>query len=263
MTNKNSNNNMDITREILTPRQFNKSMARMLTWGYLICAVVSFLLGSWMLSYTGGAYDPESLMGAPGLTQEWFPFAITFKSIYILPLLICVVCYVAMYFTASEKAQMVIFHISALNLAPIIAAVYTFFARFIALKEDVENAVVSGAHMGIFWLIVAAYVVLLYLVSEKWDTFFGKAQNAAALAVIYTVVMTVLSGVLTGLWIPAFVGILLFTLYVSMNWFHAYAYQETRGCNKYYAMTESSRIMNLFGTVFDMKGKTVPTFVQR
>ena len=84
MTAKNQQYNKDMTREILTPKQFNKSMAGRLSWGYILCAIVSLFFGSWMLSYTGDAYKPESLIGAPGLMQEWFPFAITFDSIFFI-----------------------------------------------------------------------------------------------------------------------------------------------------------------------------------
>ena len=115
--------------------------------------------------------------------------------------------------------------------------------------------------MGIFWLMIAAYVIVLYLLAEKVDAFFSKARYVAAASVIYTAVMTVLAGVLTGLWTPAFIGLLLLTLFVGLNWFHAY--QRAEGASRYYAVTESCRIMNLFGTAFDMKGKTAPSFVIR
>ena len=261
MTAKNQQYNKDMTREILTPKQFNKSMAGRLSWGYILCAIVSLFFGSWMLSYTGDAYKPESLIGAPGLMQEWFPFAITFDSIFFIPLLLAIVCYMAMYFTAAPKAQTVIFHICALNLSPLLAGIYVFISIFTPINGDVENISVSGIHMGIFWLMIAAYVIVLYLLAEKVDAFFSKARYVAAASVIYTAVMTVLAGVLTGLWTPAFIGLLLLTLFVGLNWFHAY--QRAEGASRYYAVTESCRIMNLFGTAFDMKGKTAPSFVIR
>lgn len=251
----------DITKEILTPKQFNKNLTLMLSWGYLLCAIVSFLLGNWMLSYSGDAFNPEELLSSPGLMQQWFPFAVTFESGFLIPLILSIVCYVAMYFTANPKILTVIFHICALNLSPLLAAVFIITTTFVNFNGDFKNTSVSGAHMGIFWLMVAAYVIVLFLLSRTWKNFFSKARYVVAAALIYTGIMTLLGGTLSGLWLATFVGFFLFTMFIGLNWFHAC--QNITGRSRYYAITESCRIMNLFGTAFDMKGKTAPPFVQR
>lgn len=130
MTNKIKNDKPDTTKEVLTPERFNKNMALMLSWGYLFCAIVSFFFGNWMLSYTNDIYHPENFMGANGLMQEWAPFALTFDSVFLLPLIVCIICYMAMYFTASRKIQMVIFHLSALNLSPVLAVISSRYGDY-------------------------------------------------------------------------------------------------------------------------------------
>ncbi len=261
MTARNQSNNNDMAREIISLGQFNKNMAWMLSWGYILCAAVSFLFGSWILSYTGSVYDPESLAGSPGLMQEWFPFAVSFDSFLLIPILLAVVCYIAMYFTGNPKVLTVIFAICALNLSPLLAAIFLLVNTFTRVGGEFENASINGVHLGVFWLMITAYVIVLYLLAQKVEAFFAKARYTVAAALIYTAVMTVAAGVLTGLWLAAFVGFLLFTLFVGLNWFHAY--QAADGGSRYYAVTESCRIMNLFGVVFDMKGKTAPSFVVR
>lgn len=252
---------MNITEETFTPERFHKSMALMLSWGYFLCAIVSFFLGNWMLSYTNDIYRPENLMGAAGLMQEWAPFALTFDSIFFLPLILCIACYIAMYFTADRKILMIIFHLSALNLTPVLAVIYTYITSFIHVGGNWKNTSVGGIHLAIFWLMIAAYVLALFLLSKLWKLLFSRARYIVITAVIYTAVMTLIAGILTGQWLAAFTGFFLFTMFIGLNWFHAY--QDAPNGNKYYAVTEGCRIMNLFGTAFDMKGKTAPPFVQR
>lgn len=235
MTNNMKNNKPDTTKEILTLEQFNKNMALMLSWGYVLCAIVSFFFGSRMLSYIGNAF--------------------------FLPLMLCIICYVAMYFTANPKIQMVIFHLSALNLSPVFAVIYMYIMTLIHTSGNRKNTSVNGTYLAAFWLMIAVYVLILFLLSKTWRPFFSKARYVIAAAIIYTVIMTMLAGALTGLWVTAFAGFFLFSMYVGLNWFHVY--QNAQGSSKYYAVTESCRIMNLFGTAFDMKGKTIPPFVQR
>lgn len=262
MTNKIKNNKPDTTKEALTPERFNKNMALMLSWGYLLCAIVSFFLGNWMLSYTNDIYHPDNLMGAHGLMgAAWAPFALTFDSVFFLPLIVCIICYMAMYFTASRKIQMVIFHLSALNLSPVLAVIYMYITTFTHVGSDWKNTSISGMHLAVFWLMIAAYVLLVFLLSKVWNALFSKARYIIAAASAYTAVMTLLAGMLTGLWGAAFTGLFLFTMLIGLNWFHSY--QKAQRGNAFYAVTESCRIMNLFGTAFDMKGKTIPSLVQR
>ena len=86
----------DITKEILTPKQFNKNLALMLSYGYCICAVVSFLLGDWIYSSADGIYFPEKLMDSPGMMEKVFPFASTMGTFFFLPVILCIICYAGM-----------------------------------------------------------------------------------------------------------------------------------------------------------------------
>lgn len=249
----------DITKEILTPKQFNKNLALMLSYGYLICAVVSFLLGDWIYSYSEDILAPEKLMGSTGLMEKVFPFAITFGTAFFLPLILCIICYAAMYFTSNTKILLTVFHISAINLSPLLAAVYMYARMFVTL--DQKDIYINGTYFGLFWLMVAAYVIILFLLSRTWKHFFSKARYVIAAAMGYTAVMTLIGGTLSGLWLTFFVLFFLFTMYIGLNWFHAC--KDSKGGNRYFAITESCRIMNILGTAFDMKGKTIPTWVER
>ena len=134
------------------------------------------------------------------------------------------------------------------------------FARIFFLSDQ-KDIYVDGTYFGLFWLMIAAYVVILFLLSRTWNHFFGKAQYVVAAAIEYTAVMTLIGITLNRQWLTFFVGFFLFTMYIGLNWFHAY--QEANGGNRYFAITESCRIMNILGTIFDMKGKTTPAWVER
>lgn len=248
----------DITKEILTPKQFNKSLALMLSYGYCICAVVSFLLGDWMYSSSDGICLPERLMGSPGMMENAFPFADTIGTFFFFPVILCIICYIGMYFTKNTTILMVIFHINAINLVPLLMTAYTFARSFIFPWKDVS---ISGMHLSLFCLMTAAYVVILFLLSRTWKHFFAKARYVIAAALGYTAIMTLIGGTLSGMWTAFFIGFFLFTMYIGLNWFHAY--HDANNNNRYFAVTEGLRIMNILGTAFDMRGKTIPTWVQR
>ena len=248
----------DITKEILTSKQFNKSLALMLSYGYCICAVVSFLLGDWMYSSSDGICLPESLMGSPGMMENAFPFATTMGTFFFIPVILCILCYIGMYFTKNTTILMVIFHINAINLVPLLMTAYTFARSFIFPWKDVS---ISGMHLSLFCLMTAAYVIILFLLSRTWKHFFTKARYVIAAALGYTAVMTLIGGTLSGMWTAFFISFFLFTMYIGLNWFHAY--HDANNNNRYFAVTEGLRIMNIFGTAFDMRGKTIPTWVQR
>lgn len=249
----------DITKDILTPRQFNKTLALMLSYGYLICAAVSLFFGDWMYSYSDTICVPEKLMGLPGLMEKAFPFALTLGTFFLFPFILCIISYITMYFTANPKILMVIFHLNALCLSPLLAMFYIFARNFIFLGK--KNTPIGGAHLSLFWFLIAAYVIILFLLSRTWKNFFGKARYVVSTSIIYTVIMAIIGGTLSGLWITFFIGFFLFTMYIGLNWFHAY--QDSKDNNRYFAITEGCRIMNILGVAFDMRGKTLPTWAKR
>lgn len=246
----------DITKEILTPRQFNKNLALMLSWGYFLCAAVSFFLGDWMLSYIGSLCAPVEI-------TKNLPFAITFNSLFFIPAALCVSCYMIMYFTANVKTLLFVFHITALNLSPVIVLIYNMITLFCTKAEsDYVNRSIGGIHLCLFWLMLAVYVILLFVLSKTWNVFFSKARYVVITALIYTSLITLFIARFNGPWLAALISFLCLTLFISLNWFHAYWNAKEKN-NRYYAVTESCRIMNPIGTMFDMKGKTVTTYIQR
>lgn len=251
----------DITKEIIAPMQFNNSLALLLSWGYFICAIVSFLLGNWLLSYKGTEFAYENIAAGLSLLQDSFPFTMTFECVFAVSVILGIVCYIAMYFTANIIIQIILLHICAINLSPLVAVIYMYAHVFTSLSWNFVNISVSGVHLSVFWIMIIIYVLILLVLAKMQHDFFSKARYVLLTAAVYTAVMTLLAGTLAGLWIPAAAYFTLFTLYIGLNWFHAY--QASEGSSRYFAVTESCRIMNLLGLAFNMWGLTRGPFVLR
>lgn len=251
----------DMTKEIIAPMQFNNSLALLLSWGYFICAIVSFLLGNWLLSYKGTEFAYENIAAGLSLLQDSFPFIMTFECVFAVSIILGIVCYIAMYFTANIIIQIILLHICAINLSPLVAVIYMYAHVFTSPSWNFVNISVSGVHLSVFWIMIIIYVLILLVLAKMQRDFFSKARYVLLTAAVYTAVMTLLAGTLAGLWIPAATCFTLFTLYIGLNWFHAY--QVSEGSSRYFAVTESCRIMNLLGLAFNMWGLTRGPFVLR
>lgn len=259
----------DITKEILTLRQLNTNIGVMLAWGYFLNAVIAFVFGNWLLQYQG-----KNVL-ASWTRAETIPYlrnygdgieilGVSSDYIFIGAIIISIICYMAMYFTANVKAHLVIFHIVVAILTPVVAGIYNIFLYLRGIgntQGEVPNVSLSGMGLAGFWLMITLYVVLLWITSSVWDKFFAKARYVVAVAVVYTAVFSVLTGIITGMWALPAVMFLAFTLYIGLNWYHTY--DEGKGQSRYYAVVHCTRTMNLAGVMHNMKGKTRGTFVFR
>lgn len=212
----------DITKEILTPEQLNRNLAVMLGAGYLVNALIAFLLGESF--FEGVFFRNLDLVDDPGLL--FFPI-----------LGIAIFCYVSMYFIKSVKLYCVIFATTVMIQTPLL--------EFLSL---------GGKDLVGFWMLMAGYVGLLYFLSVKRKGFFEKARYTVFVASVFSCIVTVLMGLMGSSWITMAVLSIVFTLYIGLNWFHTY--EERGNCTRYYAIMNGSRIMNIGGVVFQMFGKT-------
>lgn len=246
----------DITKEIITLKQLNRNLALMLIWGYFINAFVAGLIGNYFLD-TGRMIigNDGEMMQHEGIGEYGIFISIALS----------IICYIAIYFTASVKVQTVVFHVEALILTPLVAGIYSVI-DFLIREENgimVAEAKVRSVHLAIFWLIIAAYVMLLFLISEIWEKVFTKARYILGIAAGYTVIVTVLTGFLYTEWILTAIALSIFTLYIGLSWYHANTDVAGGRCSRYYAVTAGSRIMNIGGAFQSMLGKTRPTLVFR
>lgn len=262
----------DITKEILQPKQLNRNLALMLFWGYLINVMIALLFGNYFLKYQGngmkGGIWSKGLFMSTGPDTEtigWQSRVFGQWNWLILLFIISIFCYIGIYWTSSVRIQAVIFHIEALILTPLVSGIFLLIDNMIKagrMQEEV-NRTVSGIHLSVFWMAMVVYALLLLLLSKTWNQLFMKARYVFGIAVAYTIIMTVVAGVISDVWITSAIVFLIFTLYLGLSWYHVNGDVPEDGGSRYYAITNASRIMNIGGVLQNMKGKTRGTFVYR
>lgn len=262
----------DIVKERLTRSQLNTNLAIMLAWGYALNVLISFFFGDWILQYEGvhlPALENVPYLKAYGDGVEIFNISSSY--LLIISIIISIICYIAMYFSANVKVHLVIFHISALVLTPVVAGAYMLvkdfiLASFVATQTGewgkVDNTSFSGGILTVFWLMALFYVVALWIISHAWNKFWEKARNVVLFSIVFAGVFTVLEGSILGYWLVPGIAAFAYTLYIGLNWFHTY-WDGGENPNRYYVVVNGSRIMNLAGVAFNMKGKTVGPLVFR
>ena len=222
----------DIVNEVVSKKQVNATIAGMLAWGYLISAVVTvllFVMGSDSrivdaLFDIGRVNSPFGEL-RPVNWMLWGSVVVTFATL------------ISIYCTASVAAHVVLFHISAIVLSPLL----------LSILNRAPGANVSGAVFAVFWLMLIGYVALLYILSLKWDKMFAKMRYTLLVAAAYTVIGAVILAVTFEYWIIAVLMLLMFTTFIGIKWTTAVTDRET--FNRYYAVRHAGIIMNLIGLV--------------
>ena len=255
----------DITKEILTKKQLNGNIGVMLCWGYFLNVIIAFLFGDLILGYQGqyqimGRAINALLISNDNGEKEVFINRLHFGIPFMVAFIICIACYIVMCFTANIKAQIVIFHISALALTPIVSGAYCIFADIFTFGKYV-NIQIGGLHLAIFWLVLMLYIALLTALSGVWSRLFRKVRYVVGISLLYSAFWTLLVGVVAKMWILPFGMFIVFTSYIGINWFHTY--NDINEASRYYAISQSCRIMNIAGVAFNMRGKSVGPMVFR
>ena len=222
----------DIVNEIVTRKQVNSTIAGMLVWGYLICTVIAtalFTIGK-NGEFLGSILAGSILAGSVYETGKvnWTLWAIGIATVVAL---------FSIYYTANVVAHLISFHVSAILLAPFL----------IGIIGKIPGANVSAFPFAGFWLALVLYIVVLYILSLKWDKMFTKMRYTILTAVIYTGVFAVVSAILLEHWMQTVVFLFIFTVFAGMKWTIAVTDRET--FNRYYAVRHAGCIMNLFGLI--------------
>ena len=217
----------DIVNEIVTRKQVNSTIAGMLAWGYLICAVISTAL--FTIGKDGGIM--ESILAGSVYETGKVNWALWGIAIAIA------VSLFSIYYTANVVAHLISFHVSAILLAPFL----------IGIIGKIPGASVSAFPFAGFWLALVLYIAVVYILSLKWDKMFTKMRYTILTAVIYTGVFAVVSAILLENWMQTVVFLFVFTTFAGMKW--TIAVTDRKTFNRYYAVRHAGCIMNLFGLI--------------
>ena len=142
-------------------------------------------------------------------------------------------------------AHMISFHISALLLAPFLTGIVKFMLGMFGTNPTMGT--VSGLQYTGFWLVLAMYIVLLYILSLKWDKMFIKIRYNLLTAAIYTSVFAVISALTSEYWLVTTVIMFLFTTFIGMKW--SMAVTDRKTFNRYYAVRHAGCMINFWGLI--------------
>ncbi len=220
----------DITKELLTRKQFNRNIAVMLLWGYLINAVITGVAGTYFLTFS-----------EINVIRWIFLSAVTGS-----------LCYLGVYVTASMKIHLALFHVSAFILTPLLISVYRLF-RMIFNSSEASAGNFGRINILVFWILLMGYVAIFFCLAERWGTEL-KDAHLVALSAACTVLVTALFLIIWKEWVFPAVMFFAFTLYIGTVWKDGLAADQN--CNRYYAVSTGSRIINICGAFWNMYGKT-------
>jgi len=220
--------NKDIVEEVIVKKQLNATMAGMLSWGYILSAIVSACL------LTSG-----NMMKILGIDPDAGSDPIGFWIIGV----VLIVSFFAIHYTANVLSHVIAFHVSALLLSPFVFGVMTLIGEY-ANTANIQEATLVIPAVG-FWIMIIIYIVLLYILSGKWDKLFTKIKYALSVALIYTLICTIIIMFTYEARLFVVVALAYFTFTIGAKW--TIAVSDRKTYNRYYAVRHAGSAVNIIG----------------
>ena len=96
-----------------------------------------------------------------------------------------------------------------------------------------------------FWVMIIIYIVLLYILSYKWDKLFTKIKYALLIAAIYTLICTVIILLTYEKRLFVVIALAYFTFTIGVKW--TIAVSDRKTYNRYYAVRQAGSAVNIIG----------------
>ncbi len=233
----------DIVEEVITRKQLNQTILSMLLGGYLICTVVSVCFLAW-----------EKKVG--------YTFMISGNEVLDLSIvfgigLLSGICALGVFFTSDVKAHFIFFLISSIVLSPVLIGVLrilTFYVYGFTSGHMLDPlAGISKIEVVCFWLLIMIYVLVLYVLSTKWDKMLTKVRCTLSVTAIFIFLYTIMIRLICDHWgvIAVVMGSMLF--FIGLNW--TTINTDKAIYNRYYAVREAGGMMNIIGMMFGQLGR--------
>lgn len=242
--------------EPITKIQLNKRIAKMLMWGYLINIPFTILIWSFFTDYQGltgngipGRY--ANIIGQSGMDK----YSIHHSRLALILIGCCavqIICNVIFFITEKVKWQMLAFHISSLNLSPILIGLIKFYEDFhlvycgLYISDGGDGIFAMQAYSiyeaCVFWALLILYVLIIYFISLKWKKMFTKMRYSLVITLIIWIIYAVVIYLFVEHWIPAVgvCGIMLFYIAVSWTTFNI----DKEKYNRFDSITTPGRIIS-------------------
>lgn len=234
----------DIVSEMIEKKELNQTIGGMLIWGYFLSAVLMFFIGDFLLQsdlFTITEYAEHNTNFGYYLGTNW---AVAISAAVSLA------CGMGVYFSSSVRVQIGIYHVSIISML----ALFVSLARIGEGKwyhQELGFASLdgfTGGQFAIFFIMIAAYVGLLYFLSGRCEKLFTKSRYAVTVMAIVLPIYTVIAYIMWGQWKVPAAGFFIFLLLISLSW--TMANTEKKTYNRYYAVVMATRIMNPLALLF-------------
>lgn len=228
----------DTVQEIITQKQFHFHIAIMLSWGYILCAVVSLILQNTILQY--GLEYQEHYEKAYG-----FIYLPKLPGILIGMGIVAVGSSMVFVWTSRMMFQLIAFHLSGIAQSTFLMLAFSANAAL----GNVNQYICKG--LPLLWGLMMLFVLLIYGIYCLRPRFFEKARYMLISCVGFLLLAILILGLINGFhWRNMIlVGMLAFaSLSVGLQWFHAT--NDVNGYNRFYAVSVSGNMYNLIGFLF-------------
>lgn len=237
----------DMSRTMLSRRQFHLHIGIMLIWGYLLSLGMtlwtrSFFYASrtelWMKLWSKSYTMPGETIGGGGMELFFF-----FASVCVM-----IGCGIAVWWSSRIVVQIVVYHISALMGAPVLMMVTSFFAGDL-LQQDICR------FLPVLFGILICYVLILLMIERVWKEFFARTRNLVWAAFLISFLIAGIGWLmLDRFWVSAILA-LAFTLDMGVLW--SAADIDAKGdYTRYRAVLSVERILNPVALTFSYWGRS-------
>lgn len=220
--------NKDIVEEVIVKKQLNTTMAGMLSWGYILGTIVCMVIVS-----TGDLVEMLGFGNGRAINS------VTFWGIG----LVLLISFFAIHYTANVVAHVIAFHVSALLLSPFAFGIAYIYREMLTLGKPLASIdVFEVAGLG---SMLIGYVVVVYVLAEKWNKMFTKVKYSLAVAVGYTILLTPFVWALYEERVMVIIVLAYLTVMIGVKWMIAVSDRKTY--NRYYAVRHAGSILNFVG----------------
>ena len=147
----------DTVSDPISRSQFNQSIAKMLSLGYLLSAVVTFLIWPIFKDYqgfTGNGIEPMYQFNLSEISGEFYTYSVQHRNV-IFMLMACgilsaYVCTIGAYLTENMKKQMLMFLVNGALMSPILIGLVKIYEDAAIIMEGIDvlkRNTFSGMHL--------------------------------------------------------------------------------------------------------------------
>lgn len=243
----------DMIYEPIERNKMNKNISLLLMLGYGINMLFTMILWPMFEKYQGYAGNgvPGQLTNTPILSYGLYEKSVHWNYTYVVIigcLALVLLCRGITFATENTKIQFAIFIINSLLLSPVMLIVIQWYEDMLILyhrMEVLKFQTFSLTDVWLFWVLIMIYVVIIYLLSVKWDKLFTKKRYILILATMFALLYSGIYYLKCCYFFGPLIAFLVMLEFISISWMRVNIEQEKY--NRYDIFTTANFIINPLG----------------